>query len=227
MIRGTRQKQSRRISSRKRVSPAKRAARSGSGLSRRGISHSAAAPAKNRVHRKASPPPPVKTAAEIEREATLKSFEAAVHFFQKRDYAKAIPLFEKVASGPIREFADRARVHLRFCESRQQHESRPKTAEVCYARGVAALNSGDYEHAVQYLSKSDKMTPNQEYVHYALAAAYGRQGDQDHALSHLETAIRLRPQNRIQALHDEDFQNLAGDPRFARLLVPQARQPLS
>jgi tetratricopeptide (TPR) repeat protein len=169
----------------------------------------------------------VKTAADIERETILKSFEAAVRLFQKRDYGKALPLFEKVARGPIREFADRARVHLRFCKSKQKHESRPKTAEGCYARGVAALNSGDFDQAVQYLSKSDKMIPDQEYVHYALAAAYGRQGDQDHALSHLETAIRLRPQNRIQARQDEDFQDLAGDPRFARLLVPQARQQLA
>ena len=226
MIRGTRQKQSRRISSRKKVSPAKRVARSSGGSVRRVFTHSAASPGKKRASGKASPPPPVKTAADIEREAILKSFETGVRFFQKRDYEKAIPLFEKVAAGPVREFADRARVHLRFCESRQKHESRPKTAEGCYARGVAALNCGDFDQAVQYLSKSDKMTPNQEYVHYALAAAYGRQGDQDHALSHLETAIRLRPQNRVQALQDEDFQTLASNPRFERLLVPQARQPV-
>jgi tetratricopeptide (TPR) repeat protein len=227
MIRGTRQKQSRRISSKKKVSPAKRATRQSGGVSRRGFSHSAAAPAKSRARGKASPHPPVKTPVDIERQAILKNFEAAVRLFQKRDYAKALPLFEKVAAGSIREFADRARVHLRFCKSKQKHESRPKTAEGCYARGVAALNSGDFDQAVQYLSKSDKMIPDQEYVHYALAAAYGRQGDQDHALSHLETAIRLRPQNRIQARQDEDFQDLSGDPRFARLLVPVARQPLS
>ena len=227
MIRGTRQKQSRRISSKKKISPAKRVARSSSGASSRAFAHSAASLAENRPRGKAALHPPVKTAADIEREAGLKSFEAAFHSFRKKDYEKAIPLFEKVATGPIREFADRSRVYLRFCESRQKHESRPKTAEGCYARGVAALNSGDFDQAVQYLSKSDKLTPDQEYVHYALAAAYGRQGDQDHALSHLEAAIRLRPQNRILALHDDDFETLAGDPRFERLLVPEARQPLS
>jgi tetratricopeptide (TPR) repeat protein len=177
--------------------------------------------------RKTSLEPPVKTAADIERETVLKNFEAAIRHFQKRDYEKARTLFETVAAGPVREIADRARVHLRFCESKRQHESRPRTAEGCYARGVAALNTRDFDQALQYLNKSDKMIPNQEYVHYALAAAYGLQGDPDHAFVHLETAIRLRPQNRVQARHDEDFQALAEDPRFARLLGPDFHQPLT
>lgn len=151
-------------------------------------------------------------------EAALKNFETALRHFQKKDYEKAGGLFAKVAAGPIREIADRARVHLRFCETKRRHESRPKTAEGYYARGVAALNAHDFDRAVQFLSKSDEMIPNQEYVHYALAAAYGLQGDSDNAISHLGKSINLRPQNRVQARHDEDFQVLAGDSRFTRLL---------
>jgi hypothetical protein len=70
------------------------------------------------------------------------------------------------------------------------------------------------------------MIPNQEYIHYALAAAYGLQGDPDSAFNHLEAAIRLRPQNRAQARHDEDFQALDSDPRFTRLLGADVRQSL-
>ena len=227
MIRGTRQKQSKRLSQRKKTSHVRVSARSDKRVSGRKSAHSAASPKKTRARGKASPHRFIRTAADVERQTALKNFEVAIRYFQKKDYDRAVPLFEKVVASPVREFAARARVHLRFCESKRKHEVRPKTAEGCYARGVAALNSGDLDQALQYLNKSDKMTPNQEYVHYALAATYGRQGDPDHALSHLEAAIRLRPQNRVQALQDEDFQAVAGDPRFARLLGPEVRQSLT
>lgn len=160
-------------------------------------------------------------------DAVLKSFEAAVRYFRKKDYQKAAPLFQKVAAGPVREIADRARVHLSLCEQRQHQVKPPKTAEGYYARGVAALNSCDFDLAIQYLSKSDKMVPNQEYVHYALAAAYGLRGDSKPALDHLEIAIKLRPQNRVQARLDDDFQALAEDPRFIQLLAVDAHRALA
>ncbi|HZT69639.1 MAG TPA: tetratricopeptide repeat protein [Terriglobia bacterium] len=170
-----------------------------------------------------SVPEPLPKPEDIERQAALKVFENAIRHFQKKDYERAIPLFQKLTSSPIREIADRARIHLRFFESRQRQESRPKSAEAYYALGVAALNSRDFDQALQYLAKSDKLNPNQEYVHYALAAAYGLRGDVDNAFSHLKTAIELRPQNRVQARQDEDFQVLAGDPRFSQLLGADAQ----
>ena len=163
---------------------------------------------------------------DIQRETALKNFGTAIRFFHRRDYDRAAALFEKVAASPIREMADRARVHLRFCERKRQHERRPKTAEGFYARGVAALNGRDFDQALDYLNKSDKMVPDQEHVHYALAAAYGLPGDQDNAFDHLEAASRLRPQNRVQARHDEDFQALAGDSRFSRLLGADSQRSL-
>ncbi|HEX5412298.1 MAG TPA: hypothetical protein VFZ27_10595 [Terriglobia bacterium] len=163
-------------------------------------------------------PAVIQSHQELEREEALKNFGKAVRYFQKRDYERASELFEKVATGPAREIADRARVHLSFCERKGHQERHPKTAEAWYTRGVAALNSRDFDQAIEYLGKSDKMNPGQEYVHYALAAVYGLQGDPDNAFNHLAEAIKLRPQNRVQARHDEDFQALCQDPRYARLL---------
>ena len=180
-----------------------------------------------RVRTGKTSPVAVQKAQEAERDSVLKSFGIAIRYFRKRDYQRASELFEKVATGPVREIADRARVHLRFCERQRHQETRPKTAEGCYARGVAALNSRDFDQALEYLSKSDKMIPGQEYVHYALAAVYGLRGDPENAFNHLAEAIRLRPQNRVQARHDEDFQALAEDPRFARLLGAGAGRPLA
>ncbi|TAM83844.1 MAG: hypothetical protein EPN47_03265 [Acidobacteria bacterium] len=221
MIRGTRQKQTRLSSQRGKTSSTRRAAGTRS-ASRREAAHRV----RTKLSRKAAPVV-IHSPKDLEREASLKNFGTAVRYFQRRNYEKAAELFEKVAAGPVREMADRARVHLSFCERKRRHEKHPRTAEGYYARGVAALNSREFDQALEYLSKSNKMVPGQEYVHYALAAAYGLQGDSDNAFIHLEEAVRLRPQNRVQARHDEDFQALSTDPRFARLLRAEARQPLA
>ena len=218
MIRGTRQKQARLSARRRKTSSARRTVSS--------TNAPRGAEARRRVRTGKGSPVVVQSAHDVEREAALKDFGIAIRYFQRRDYQRASDLFARVATGPVREIADRARVHLSFCERQRHQERHPKTAEGCYARGVAALNSRDFNQAREYLNKSDKLLPGQEYVHYALAAVYGLQGDPENAFSHLEEAIRLRPQNRVQARHDEDFQTLSADPRFTRLLGAEARQPL-
>lgn len=224
MIRGTRQKQTRHTP-RQRKSSSVRRSRTSKSPSRRASAHRTVRRARAKSVAKAAARPAGKP-VDTERATALKNFGTAVKYFQRRDFDKAAALFEKIAAGPVREVADRARVHLRYCERKRRHEKRPRTAEGYYARGVAALNRRDFDQALEYLNKSNKMTPNQEYVHYALAAAYGLQGDPDSAFSHLEAAIRLRPQNRVQARHDEDFLALEGDPRFTRLLGADGRQPV-
>lgn len=219
MIRGTRQKQTRLSPRRRKASSALRGAGSRNVSGRESAHRVTAKPSRKTA------PVVVQSPQDIEREAALKNFGTAVRYFQKRDYERATELFEKVAAGPVREIADRARVHLSFCERQRHQEKLPKTAEACYTRGVAALNSREFDRALEYLNKSDKMVPGQEYVHYALAAVYGLQGDPDNAFNHLAEAIRLRPQNRVQARHDEDFRALSADPRFDRLLgvaIPQS-----
>ena len=40
-------------------------------------------------------------------------------------------------------------------------------------------------------------------------------------LRNLGQAIELNPKNRLQARVDNDFQNMADDPRFTELLYPE------
>jgi tetratricopeptide (TPR) repeat protein len=82
------------------------------------------------------------------------------------------------------------------------------------------LNGRNLELAVEQLGKADKLKPNQDHIRYALAAAQALQGNVDAAIEHLEAAVTLRPENRIHVRRDEDFQGLASDPRFRRLLYP-------
>ena len=58
-------------------------------------------------------------------EQQLKQFEEALQQFQQQKYSKSKSLFEKVLTGPNKEFADRARTHLRIAEQRLQATEAP------------------------------------------------------------------------------------------------------
>jgi tetratricopeptide (TPR) repeat protein len=155
--------------------------------------------------------------------AAVQSFEAGLQLEQRQNYRKARDVFEKlVAAGPA-DVADRARVHLRACSERMGTRGpAPRTAGDYHVLGVAELNVGALDRAVEHLSKARKLEPKREEIRYALAAAHALRGDRDAALEHLEAAISLRPQNRFQARHDADFQPLSADPRFLSLVNAHA-----
>jgi len=152
-------------------------------------------------------------------QAAIKDFEAGVRAFQKRDYSKAAEIFAELVDCAAREVADRAKMHLRLCRQRTSRTAPPpKSAEDYYTLGVAYLNDGQSVLAIDYLSKADKIRPQQDHVQYALAVSHTLAGNRDAAMVHLESAVALRPENRIHARREEDFQGLAGDPRFRRLV---------
>ncbi len=150
----------------------------------------------------------------------VSDFDTAVRHFQKQKYDKAKEIFEKLAAGPVLEVAARARVHVRLCDQKLQAASTvaPKSVEDYYDLGLFELNAGHPETALEYLSKADKMAPRQEHILYALAAAHARQGNTEAALTHLSQAVTLRPENRVHARRDEDFQSLTAEPRFRKLV---------
>jgi tetratricopeptide (TPR) repeat protein len=152
-------------------------------------------------------------------QAAVKSFELGARALHKQNYEKAREIFEKLASTGIAGVAERARVHLRLCEQKLARPSPPpRKPEDLYTLGVGALNSGRLDDAIDYLNKAQKSAPKLDHISYVLAAAYSLRGDAEGALQHLKQAISLRPQNRIQAKRDEDFQALASDARFKELV---------
>jgi tetratricopeptide (TPR) repeat protein len=154
-------------------------------------------------------------------QSAVRNFEIAMRALQKQNYDRAAEVFEKLIDSEAREVAERARVHLRLCRQRTGRALPvPKSAEEYYTLGVACLNAGNLELAVEHLSKANKLKSNQDHIRYALAAAHARQGNADAGIEHLQAAVALRPENRIQARHDGDFQGLVSDPRFRRLLYP-------
>ncbi len=155
-------------------------------------------------------------------EEQLKQYEEALQLFQEQKYAKAKILFEKTLEGPTREFADRARVHLRIVEQRMKptEAPTPRSPEEHYQHGVAMMNMGRWDDAREHLLRARKLSPKADYVIYAMAALDCLTGEADAAMENLKIAIQLRPENRYHARNDEDFAFLQEDPRFTELLYP-------
>jgi tetratricopeptide (TPR) repeat protein len=148
----------------------------------------------------------------------IKHFEAAARCFQRRQYARAKEIFEKLASAPYPEIADRARLHSQLCCRKLESPPVVPRRVDHYLLGVAELNARHIELAIDHLTKADKSAPNREHIRYALAAAHAVRGNAELALEHLRAAVRLRPQNCFQARHDDDFQSLAQHPAFRGLV---------
>ncbi len=176
-----------------------------------------------RVLHMAQKPTAKKTVAEDPRYTqALQSYEAGLRAMQEHKFDKAKPHFQKVASGPSKELADRANVHLSICN---QHVERTaatqfKSPEEHFDYAVSLMNIGDYVTAREHLDKLLKQNAKADFVVYGLAALDCLTGHVEESLKHLHEALRLNAQLRFQARNDSDFQNLAEDPRFTELLYP-------
>jgi tetratricopeptide (TPR) repeat protein len=141
---------------------------------------------------------------------------------QEHKFDKAKPHFQKVATGPSKELADRAHVHLSTCNQHLERTTATqfKTSEEHFDYAVSLMNVGDYVTAREHLDKLHKQAPKADYVVYGIAALDCLTGHVEDSLRRLDEALRLNPQLRFQARNDSDFQNLAEDPRFTELLYP-------
>jgi tetratricopeptide (TPR) repeat protein len=156
-------------------------------------------------------------------EQQLKVYEQAVQHLHQQKFVKAKELLEKVLTGPSKELADRAQVHLRIVEQRMAKQAAPslRTPEDHYQAGVAMMNLGRWDEAREHLLRARKLAPKADFVFYAMAALDCLTGEAESAMENLKIAIQLRPENRYHARNDEDFAFLQEDPRFTELLYPE------
>lgn len=152
----------------------------------------------------------------------LKIFEQAVRLFHTRKFAEARELFAKAQSGPNREMAHNAELHIRMCDRRlDQPAVDLKTAEEHYNYGVAMINARNLAEAHHHLETALQLEPQADYILYALALCRGLAGDVDGAHEHLKRAIELEPRNRIAARQDADFALFSDRPQMQQLLFPE------
>ena len=152
----------------------------------------------------------------------LQSYESGLRAMQEHKFDKAKPHFQKVLTGPSKELADRASVHLNTCNSQLERSAATqfKTPEEHFDYAVSLMNVGDYVSAREHLEKLFKQAPKADYVIYGIAALDCLTGHVEDSLRRLDEALRMNPQLRYQARNDSDFHNLAEDPRFTELLYP-------
>jgi tetratricopeptide (TPR) repeat protein len=153
----------------------------------------------------------------------LQSYEAGLRAMLEHNFDKAVPFFQRVATGPSRELADRAKVHLAACYQHAEPTTatqRFKTVEEHYGYAVSLMNVGDYVTAREHIEELLKQAPKTDFVIYGLAALDSLTGHVEDSLKHLDEALRLNAGLRFQARNDSDFHNLAEDRRFIELLYP-------
>jgi len=152
----------------------------------------------------------------------FQQYEAAVVLLQQGKYEKALGSLEKLLPDAPPEIQDRCRIYINTCERQlKQRERSFQTPEEHYDYAISLLNTGYYEEAREELNQILQDHPGADYAHYGLAVLEAITGRAQDCLSNLARAIELNPKSRLQARADNDFQNMADDPRFTELLYPE------
>jgi tetratricopeptide (TPR) repeat protein len=165
---------------------------------------------------------PAKATAQPYSGPAFQSYNAAVQLLQQGKFDKALAAFEKLLPDAPPELKERCRMYITTCH-RQLGKSALQfdTPEEHYDYAVSQLNTGYYEDAREQFGNILAQYPTADYVYYGLAVLESITGRTQECLTNLGHAIELNPRNRLQARVDNDFQNMADDPRFTELLYPE------
>src|SRR5262249_14278451 len=154
----------------------------------------------------------------------MANFEAAMKLFHARKLKEARDLFHQATTGPERDVAQRAQVHVAMCDRRlQQPAVSLGSADDHYNYGIALTNSRNLGEARTTLEKGLRIAPDADHIHYALAVVHALSGDLQGAHDSLKRAIELEPRNRLTARQDSDLAPLASQPLFNLLLFPERK----
>lgn len=163
-----------------------------------------------------------KQAAAPNHGAAFQHYQAAVQLVQQGKYEKALPALEKLLQMAPPELMERCRMYISTCQRQMEKTSLAfSTPEERFDYAIAQLNSGDYEDAREQLNAVISEEARADYAFYGLALLDSITGRTQDCLANLARAIELNPRNRLQARSDNDFQNMADDPRFTELLYPE------
>jgi len=152
----------------------------------------------------------------------FQHYQAAVQLLQQGKFDKALAAFEKLLAVAPPELLERCKMYITTCQRQmEQHCLTFLTPEEHYDYAVSQLNTGYYEEAREQFNAILTAYPGADYAHYGLALLDAITGRSQECLDNLARAIELNSRNRLQARVDNDFQNMADDPRFTELLYPE------
>lgn len=172
--------------------------------------------------RKKNTASPVKGAGQAHSGPAFQGYNSAVQLLQQGKFDKALAAFEKLMPDAPLELKERCRMYISTCQ-RQLSKAQLQfgTPEEHYDYAVSLLNTGYFEEAREQFNNILVQHPGADYVFYGLAVLEAITGRTEECLNSLSQAIELNSRNRLQARVDNDFQNMADDPRFTELLYPE------
>lgn len=152
----------------------------------------------------------------------FQHYQAAVQLLQQGKYDKALAALEKLLPEAPPELKERCHMYISTCQRQMEKVQLTfETPEEHYDYAISQLNTGYYEEARDQFSAILGRYPQADYAYYGLAVLEAITGRTQECLASLGQAIDLNPKNRLQARVDNDFQNMADDPRFTELLYPE------
>ena len=152
----------------------------------------------------------------------FQQFQAAVLLLQQGKYEKSLAVFEKLLPVAPVEIRERCQMYISTCRRQlEKHSLTFATPEEHYDYAISQLNTGYYEEAREQFQNILAEYPKADYAYYGLALLDSMVGRAQDCLRNLSKAIELNPKLRYQARVDNDFQNMADDPRFTELLYPE------
>ncbi len=153
----------------------------------------------------------------------VKELDKAVHELNRGAFDDAKAKFKEIVDKYPEERAlrERAAMYMRICEkSAGKHQQRLKDPDEFFNVGVFHLNNEEYDEAIKYFEKALSFDAKNDKVQYEMAAAHALKGNREESLNFLKTAIKLKPQNRIRAKMDADFDSLRTDAEFISFIEP-------
>lgn len=152
----------------------------------------------------------------------FQQYQAAVQLLQQGKYEKALAALEKLLPEAPPELKERCQMYICTCQRQMEKVQLAfETPEEHYDYAISQLNTGYYEEARDQFNAILSRHPQADYAYYGLAVLEAIIGRTQECLNSLSQAIDLNPRNRLQARVDNDFQNMADDPRFTELLYPE------
>ncbi len=163
---------------------------------------------------------------EKELKSINKEYAQAMEVFRKKEFKKAFELFDKIIekykdseSYGVQEYIGKSRVYYSVCDSKLNPIKIELTSDEDYLNeGIFNLNKGDFEKAIEYLTKVKNKKGKKAFVNYLLSIIYNKREDPEKSLDFLKKAIEEDDFYKILAYNESDFENLKENEDFLALV---------
>ncbi len=163
-----------------------------------------------------------------QKDGVLALYEKALKYLHGGKFDQASKTFQQVREKYPDEVEVLARVNCldKVCMTRQEAPDLSKAeVEELYTSGLVEHNSGNYEEALDFFKRAlERSKTDGDYIHFALAATEARLGNRQKALQHLEKSLEMNSDNKLLARRDADFESLASDETFRKLVGRDKRE---